>query len=109
MGCAVYGFSVHPVIPVGESNRVEKPGLSRVAHNHKNAGSNPAPVTTFKAMEHVLKLIGLCDHSLNRLRGLWMEAPLVDKAHWMKQVDAALDERLQLMGERDQLNPIGAA
>lgn len=60
-------------------------------------------------MNHILKLIGLCDESLSRLRGLWIQAPVTDKAHWMKQIDAGLDERLRLMSERDQLNPMGSA
>ena len=48
-----------------------------------------------------LKMIELQDAAITSLRKFWMNAPFGDKAHWMRQIDAMLDHRLELMAMRD--------
>ena len=42
-----------------------------------------------------------CDDHLKLLREGWVDAKDEKKAFWMTKIDAALDERVELMKERD--------
>ena len=47
------------------------------------------------------KQIAQVDEKLRLLREAWMEAAPEKKAHWWAKINAALDERLVLMAERE--------
>lgn len=53
-------------------------------------------------MENIHQLIEEHDETLSLLRKSWMDAAPADKAKWLRMIDKALDERLDLMARRDR-------
>jgi len=53
--------------------------------------------------EEYIKLISEHDKLLSTLRKNWTEAKGVDKTNWMNKINSSLDERIRLMGLRDEL------
>ena len=51
--------------------------------------------------QHTLQQISQVDEKLTILRESWMDSKPEKKSTWMAKIDAALDERFELMNSRD--------
>ena len=52
-------------------------------------------------IQHTLQQISQVDEKLTILRESWMDSKPEKKSTWMAKIDAALDERFELMKFRD--------